>query len=221
MERLQDTFIFIYKMKTLSKLFFATFAFAFLAAISFPSNTYAQLSKQGKKAVKQLVKRYTSEGYKSESMLYTMNEEITKFRQKVESGDYTVLTSDGTGASSFAAEASALQAAASMYATAAGSVISTGMEREIGNIGENYDKYHGSYVQNVQKYITPLLKKEMKFIKNNGNIISVRVGYSINENSAKKAREEALDETVKTIAEGQAFGETVRKYVEQNVTVEE
>ncbi|MBQ6747113.1 MAG: hypothetical protein IJR07_08730 [Bacteroidaceae bacterium] len=202
----------------LSKVIAILFLFASLCNSSV---SYAQLSKQGKKAVKELVKRYNSEGYKSESMLYTMSEEISRFRQKVETGDYTVLTSDGAGASSFAAEASALQAAASLYATAAGSTITAGLEREIGNVGENYDIFHGSYVQNVQKYITPLLKKEMKFIKQNSNIVSVRVGYSIDENSAKKAREEALDATVKTVAEGQAFGDAVRKYVEQNVSVTE
>lgn len=202
----------------LSKVIAILFLFASLCNSSV---SYAQLSKQGKKAVKELVKRYNSEGYKSESMLYTMSEEISRFRQKVETGDYTVLTSDGAGASSFAAEASALQAAASLYATAAGSTITAGLEREIGNVGENYDIFHGSYVQNVQKYITPLLKKEMKFIKQNSNIVSVRVGYSIDEKSAKKAREEALDATVKTVAEGQAFGDAVRKYVEQNVSVTE
>ena len=202
----------------LSKVIAILFLFASLCNSSV---SYAQLSKQGKKAVKELVKRYNSEGYKSESMLYTMSEEISRFRQKVETGDYTVLTSDGAGASSFAAEASALQAAASLYATAAGSTITAGLEREIGNVGENYDIFHGSYVQNVQKYITPLLKKEMKFIKQNSNIVSVRVCYSIDEKSAKKAREEALDATVKTVAEGQAFGDAVRKYVEQNVSVTE
>ena len=194
---------------------------ALLSFICFPVNSYAQLSKEGKKAVKQLAKSYKSDGYKSESMLYTMEEEIIRFRQKVESGNYSVLTSDGTGATSFAAEASALQAAASIYATAAGSSVKAALEREIGSVGEYYDKYHGSYVQNVEKYITPLLKKEMKFIKQSGNAISVRVGYSIEENSAKKAREEALDATLKTVADGQAFGDAVRKYVDEKVKVEE
>ena len=62
--------------------------------------------------VKELVAQYTAEGYKTQSMAYSMTESMTKFRDKLQSNkNFIEIISDGSGASSFAAEMEALNAA--------------------------------------------------------------------------------------------------------------
>lgn len=174
------------------------------------------------KAVSQLVKQFTDEGYKSSSMAFTMEEEITAFRKKLLSNSNLVeIFSEGKGPSSFAAEMAAQNAASIQYATAAKSVIEGGMEREFAstaeNGGPNYEVFHGAYTQNVASFITPLLKKEMKFSKlENGNYY-VKIGYLIDENKASIAREKAFDKSLEKLANGQMIGEAIRKYVKEIV----
>ena len=176
------------------------------------------LSKSEMKAVKALAKDYAKDGYKSTSMAYTMEEKITEFRLKLKANTNLVeIVSQGEGVSSFSAEMAAENAASIRYATAAGSVIKGGIEREFGNITENYDKFHGSYIQNVAKFIMPLLKKQMMFSKKEGGTYYVKVGFLLDENKAKEAREKACDEALNTIANGQVFGKSVRKYVDEEV----
>lgn len=176
------------------------------------------LSKSDKKAVKALAKEYAADGFKSTSMAYTMEEKIAEYRSKLKANpDLVEIVEDGKGASSFSAEMAAQNAAAIKYATCAGSIIKGGMERAFGNMGEEYDKIHGNYVQNVAEFIMPLLKKYMLFSKREGGSYIVRVGYLLEENSAKKAREKAFDATIENLANGHVFGEKVRKYVDEMV----
>lgn len=172
--------------------------------------------------VKELVAQYTAEGYKTQSMAYSMTESMTKFREKLQSNkNFIEIISDGSGASSFAAEMEALNAAGIKYATQAGSVIRGGMEREFGSLGNDYDKFHGTYVQNVAKFIMPMMRAEMTFVKKEQNTYHVRIGYIIDEEQAKEARHNALNETLKEQAAGQVFGENVRKFVDETVRPEE
>lgn len=172
--------------------------------------------------VKELVAQYTAEGYKTQSMAYSMTESMTKFREKLQSNKkFIEIISDGSGASSFAAEMEALNAAGIKYATQAGSVIRGGMEREFGSLGNDYDKFHGTYVQNVAKFIMPMMRAEMTFVKKEQNTYHVRIGYIIDEEQAKEARHNALNETLKEQAAGQVFGENVRKFVDETVRPEE
>ncbi len=172
--------------------------------------------------VKELVAQYTAEGYKTQSMAYSMTESMTKFREKLQSNKkFIEIISDGSGASSFAAEMEALNAAGIKYATQAGSVIRGGMEREFGSLGNDYDKFHGTYVQNVAKFIMPMMRAEMTFVKKEQNTYHVRIGYIIDEEQAKEARHNALNETLKEQAAGQVFGENARKFVDETVRPEE
>ena len=172
--------------------------------------------------VKELVAQYTAEGYKTQSMAYSMTESMTKFRDKLQSNkNFIEIISDGSGASSFAAEMEALNAAGIKYATQAGSVIRGGMEREFGSLGNDYDKFHGTYVQNVAKFIMPMMRAEMTFVKKEQNTYHVRIGYIIDEEQAKEARHNALNETLKEQAAGQVFGENARKFVDETVRPEE
>ena len=172
--------------------------------------------------VKELVAQYTAEGYKTQSMAYSMTESMTKFREKLQSNkNFIEIISDGSGASSFAAEMEALNAAGIKYATQAGSVIRGGMEREFGSLGNDYDKFHGTYVQNVAKFIMPMMKAEMTFVKKEQKTYHVRIGYIIDEEQAKEARHNALNETLKEQAAGQVFGENARKFVDETVRPEE
>lgn len=172
--------------------------------------------------VKELVAQYTADGYKTQSMAYSMTESMTKFREKLQSNKkFIEIISDGSGASSFAAEMEALNAAGIKYATQAGSIIRGGMEREFGSLGNDYDKFHGTYVQNVAKFIMPMMRAEMTFVKKEQNTYHVRIGYIIDEEQAKEARHNALNETLKEQAAGQVFGENVRKFVDETVRPEE
>ena len=172
--------------------------------------------------VKELVAQYTAEGYKTQSMAYSMTESMTKFREKLQSNkNFIEIISDGSGASSFAAEMEALNAAGIKYATQAGSVIRGGMEREFGSLGNDYDKFHGTYVQNVAKFIMPMMRAEMTFVKKEQKTYHVRIGYIIDEEQAKEARHNALNETLKEQAAGQVFGENARKFVDETVRPEE
>ena len=180
------------------------------------------LSSDDKKAIKELAATWSRDGYRSTSMAYTMEEKIAAYRLKLKNNpDLVELTSSGDGKSSFSAEMAAQNAAALLYATAAGSIIQGGIEREFGNLNGNYDAFHGSYIQDVAKYIMPLLHKEMKFSKKDGNVYSVMVGYTLSEEKASEVREKAFDEALneqkKTIENGQDFGLKVRKYVKENV----
>lgn len=169
-----------------------------------------------------LVKQFTADGYKSQSMAYTMREIINKFRTKVQSNENLVeIISDGSGASSFAAEMSAANAACLKYATQAGSVVRGGMERDFGSLGKDYDNFHGTYVQNVAKFVMPLLKAEMTFVKKEQNKYFVRIGYTLDEVKAAQARNNAFNEALQDEANGQIFGEQARKYVNEIVRPEE
>lgn len=169
-----------------------------------------------------MVKEYTADGYKNQSMAYTMRESITKFRNKLQSNENLIeVISDGSGSSSFAAEMEALNAAAIKYAAQAGSTVRGGMEREFGSLGKDYDNFHGAFVQNVAKFIMPLMKAEMTFVKQSQNGYSVRIGYIIDEDKAREARHNAFDEALKDQAHGMVFGENVRKYIDEVVRPEE
>lgn len=169
-----------------------------------------------------LVKQFTADGYKTQSMAYTMRESISKFRTKLQSNENLVeVISDGSGSSSFAAEMSALNAAGIKYATQAGSVVRGGMERDFGALGKDYDNFHGTYVQNVAKFIMPLMKAEMTFVKKEQGKYTVRIGYLIDEAKAAEARRNAFNEALKDQANGQVFGENARKYVDEIVKPEE
>lgn len=177
---------------------------------------------KGGDPVEQMVKEYTADGFKTESMAFTMYESIATFRQKLISNSNLVeIVSDGEGASSFSAEMQAQNAAAIKYATAAGSVITGGMERDFGKVeGGAYDVFHGAYVQDVASFVMPLLQKNMKFVKKSGDNYVVRVGYILDENSASKARNKAFDEALKKAGDGMTLGEGVRKYVKEFVKPE-
>lgn len=179
-------------------------------------NTDKSMQKDNYETIERLAKEYKAEGFVSESMAYSMEEKIAAFRNKLVNNENLVeIVSEGKGASSFAAEMQAQNAAAIQYATAAGSVVKGGMERDFGNTNENWDAFHGSYVQNVADFIMPLLKKEMKFTKREDNLYVVKIGYILDEKSALEARTKAYDEAMKKIAGGMAFGEGVRKYIEE------
>lgn len=169
-----------------------------------------------------LVKQFTADGYKTQSMAYTMRESISKFRTKLQSNENLVeVISDGSGSSSFAAEMSALNAAGIKYATQAGSVVRGGMERDFGALGKDYDEFHGTYVQNVAKFVMPLMKAEMTFVKKEQGKYTVRIGYLIDEAKASEARRNAFNEALKNQASGQVFGENARKYIDEMVKPEE
>lgn len=171
--------------------------------------------------IEQKVKEYTADGFKSESMAFTMYESIAAFRQKLISNSNLVeIISDGIGASSFAAEMQAQNAAAINYATAAGSVINGGMERDFGTVDKDngaYDVFHGAYIQDVATFVMPLLQKSMKFVKKDGNDYVVRIGYVLDENNAFQAREKAFDKALKKAGDGMTLGEGIRKYVKETV----
>ncbi len=204
---------------------FLVMAFGMVAMLmlSIPAQVSAQkLSSEDKAAIKKLAQKWENDGYRVSSMAFTMEEKIADYRMKIKSNpDLVELTSEGDGKSSFSAEMAAQNAAALQYATAAGSIIQGGIEREFGNIDEDYDKFHGSYIQDVAKYIMPLLHKEMKFSKREAGKYYVIVGYTLSEEKAEEIREkafdEALDKSQKTIKNGQDFGLKVRKYVKENV----
>ena len=199
------------------------FGVAAMLMMSIPTQVSAQkLSSKEKSAIKKLAKKWENDGFRVTSLAFSMEEKIADFRMKIKSNpDLVELTSEGEGKSSFSAEMAAQNAAALQYATAAGSIIQGGIEREFGNIGEDYDKFHGSYIQDVAKYIMPLLHKEMTFSKKEAGIYYVKVGYTLSEERASEVREKAFDEALneqqKTIKNGQDFGLKVRKYVKENV----
>lgn len=174
---------------------------------------------KGGDPVEQMVKEYTADGFKSESMAFTMYESIATFRQKLISNSKLIeIISDGEGASSFSAEMQAQNAAAIKYATAAGSVIKGGMERDFGKVeGEAYDVFHGAYVQDVASFVMPLLEKNMKFIKKSGNSYIVRVGYILDEAKALQARSKAFDTALKKAGDGMTLGGGIRKYVNEDI----
>lgn len=172
--------------------------------------------------VGELVKQFTAEGYKTQSMAYTMRESIAKYRSKVQANENLVeVISEGSGSSSFAAEMSANNAAAIKYATQAGSVVRGGMERDFGTLGKDFDNFHGVYVQNVAKFIMPLMKAEMTFVKKEQGKYFAKIGYLIDEVKASEARHNAFNEALKEQANGQVFGENVRKYIDEIVRPEE
>lgn len=183
-----------------------------------PQGTPQQQIQPRVDPVQQIVDEYTAAGFRSQSMAFTMYESIASFRQIFQSNpDAVEIVADGIGASTYAASMVALNAAATRYAMAAGSVIAGGLERDFGNIGENYDKFHGAFVQTVASYVVPMLQEKMKFVKKSGNGYEVRVGYVLMENRAKEARQRAVDEALQQVDNGQAFGAAVRKYVQEAV----
>ena len=203
-----------------------------VANAGYYNNPYPQFQQQGNTTPKveviqedpvgNLVKQFTADGFRTQSMAFTMRESITKFRSKLQSNEKLVdVYADGEGKTSTAAEMEALNAAAMKYATQAASVIKGGMERDFGSLGEDYDNFHGTYVQNVAKYVMPLLKQEMTFIKKEQNLYVVRVGFIIDENKAADVRRKAVDEALENSANGLAFGEGVRKYINEIVRPEE
>lgn len=203
-----------------------------VANAGYYNNPYPQFQQQGNATPKveviqedpvgDLVKQFTADGFRTQSMAFSMRESIVRFRSKLQSNEkFVEWYADGYGKTSTAAEMQALNAAAMKYATKAASVIEGGMERDFGSLGEGYDNFHGAYVQNVAKYVMPLLKQEMTFIKKEQNLYVVRVGFIIDENKAADVRRKAVDEALENSANGLAFGEGVRKYVNEIVRPEE
>ncbi len=187
--------------------------------------TYMPPTQPKTDPVEEMVKNYTAEGYKTTSMAFTMYESIYAHRQKLlASTDNVEIVSDGVGASSTSAELNALNAAALKYATAAGSVVRGGMERDFGNSSEGgaYEVFHGTYVQDIQEMIIPLLKASMVFHKTDRDVDGrqverVRVGYIVNEQNASQVRDKAFGHALEKSGLGMAFGETVRKYIQEMV----
>lgn len=180
------------------------------------------MPKQKGDPIEDKVKEYSSDGFKTESMAFTMYEVIYSYRQKlIANSDLVEIISEGVGSSSFAAEMNAQNAASIKYATAAGSVISGGMERDFGNLSANksWDAFHGAYVQDVANFIMPLIKKEMKFYKKEGGNYVVKVGYTVDEAKAAEARAKAAEKALEDVADGQVFGESVRKYIKERINV--
>lgn len=130
-------------------------------------------------------------------------------------------TSEGAGMKDLtSASLVAQNDAAIRYAQAAGSVISGGIGREFANFSEQGAKLMGAYTQKVSEYIMPLMKESFAIFKVDGEYYHVRTYYIIDEVSALKAREEAMDKALKETATEQVFGSSVNTWVKEFVKTE-
>lgn len=170
--------------------------------------------------VAEKVKDLQAEGFKSTSMVLTMYEQINVVRQKVLANPNLVeVNSEGVGVTSHAAEMMAINGAATKYAVEASSVIKGGMERDLGSLNqESWDAFHAAFIQDVSNFVANHLQKGYTVQKKEGNNYVVRTSYLLNEQEARQVREDAADAALKKIGAGMAFGEGVRKYVQEKVT---
>lgn len=171
--------------------------------------------------VEEIVREYKTDGYRQESMAFTMYELIKKHREKLQSNENLVeIYGEGEGLTSSGARQEALNAAAIAYATAAGSIVSGKMEREFTRTGkEKFEMFHGAYIQDVSKFVMPLLKESMAFLKTDPTDSSqrIKIAFLLDEDKARNARNEALNNALKKSELGQEFGQRIRDYVNEKV----
>lgn len=173
-----------------------------LACCGIPQEAMAK-----KNAIKDLEKQYKKEGYQCTSMAYTMYECIEAYRNKLQSHDNLIgIESQGSHASTFGAEQDAQSAAAANYALAAKSQISGSVKREL---DKHSDDFEAKYMLNIQDYIMPLLQKEYKLQRKNGNYYEVRIAYTLDEYAAAKARKKAAEIALSDLGIDQDKGQSV------------
>lgn len=173
------------------------------------------------------VKEWQSKGFSVTGAMstFTMYDLLEMHNKKILADPDNIVPAFGTGigADKATAQYAALNNAATMYATKAGSVVSGGMSNQFSTFGEQGNKLMGAYTQKVQEYIMPIMRESLsvsRIITENvpqKGRYEVESYYIIDESKAAEARRNAMKEALEETATEQIFGDAVDAWVKEFV----
>ncbi len=203
----------------------ATVCVCFLSGCNASKNVAVQNpAKTAARGTEAKVAEWTAAGYTLAGAMgtFTMYDLLEMHNNKIISDMERYIPVFGTGQDEFGelstARLYALNDACVNYATAAGSVVSGGMNRAFSNLGEKGTKLQGAYTQKVAQYITPYMKESVAVKRTTQKGVEVEVYYIIDEQHASKVRKQAMDEALKETATEQIFGTAVDEWVKEFVS---
>lgn len=159
---------------------------------------------------------------------FTMRDLLEAHNKKIQENPDNIvpLYGNGIGPDKTTARFDALNSAATVYATTAGSVVSGGMSAQFSNFGEMGKKLMGAYTQKVQEYIMPVMKESVAVVRvipngePNAGKYEIEAYYLVDEAKAVTARKNAMDAALKETATEQVFGSAVDEWVKKFVAPE-
>lgn len=210
----------------MKKILTLIMALCFLAP-TFGQNYSKMTEKAQKKEVKEKMKEYKKKGYDimgSRTMEVALTRHYAKLSELGDNGNVFDGTSTRTKSKNLG-EQMALNNATLKYAQKAGStvkgrVVSDNFAEGTSGEGE-FEKFYAAYERLVEQKVRHALEPSYSVIKDNGDGTYEIVSYFIvNETKARIAREQALDAAIKESQLAGKYGDKIREYANDTVSVE-
>lgn len=205
----------------MKKFIYLILSMAFVAPIYAQNNKAKE--KAQKKEYKNKIKDYRKKGYEITGTARSLEVSLLEHYEKLGSGKYEALTVTSQGCPTInLCSRKSLADATSEYASMASSFVKGRVTSAGGfdaseqrNDKTDQDKFFAAYEQTVSANVSNMLKKSFAVVRKKGKTYDYESYYLIENEEARKARMNALEQAQAETEANVEWGETVSDFVNQ------